>query len=620
MLLSTLSVFMVVSGLVLAGLAGYVAARRGAPAGFSLAVLLCSVAWWGLAYALELSADQAATAERWGDLKYVGVVTLAPAWLVYVLQYTGRGRWVTGGAIALLAVEPLVVLGILFNEATHDLVRFYPPGSATQALPVVGTGPVFWVHFVYANVLLIGATLMFVVTMVRLSRTYRLMALVLVGAALLPWIANLLHNFEVGWFTRVDLTPFAFIVTGGVLVWGLFQERLVRISPLARSALVKIMPDGLLVVDAFGRVADANPACSAIFGRRRSDLVGTPVTDLLPSDSSAASPSTLAPAAPGRRTRDGAELRVGAGEEPRIFDLRWEELTDRAGGHAGEVVVLRDVTERVRAEDRLRALLSERSRIAAALQASLVPGVPPRMPGCALATCYRPAGDGTEIGGDFYDLFRLDADTWGLVIGDVSGKGAEAAAITALTRYTLRTLASAEEPPSRTLAELNTRLLAETTVEQYCTLVYAVARRRPRSLEVTLALAGHYPPLLYRRGGRPEQVGELGTALGLVPDPELHDRHTLLAEGDSLWLFTDGLAEARHGPELFGPERAAAVLDRSADRPLDERMAALVEEVHRFRGGRLDDDLAVLAVEVAPVGPEPSGAGEPARAAAQARS
>lgn len=195
------------AGVFLAGLAGYVAWRRGTKAALPLAVLLVSVAWWGLAYAVELSVPEIASKGLWGDLKYLGVCALAPSWLVFVLQYTGRAHLVSRRMLAALLVEPVAVLVALFIPATHDLVRFYPPGSATRKLPVVATGPVFWVHLVYANVMILVATLLFVVTMLRLSRTYRVMTLVLVSAALLPWVANLLHNFKVGWFTGVDLTP-----------------------------------------------------------------------------------------------------------------------------------------------------------------------------------------------------------------------------------------------------------------------------------------------------------------------------------------------------------------------------------------------------------------------------
>ena len=146
----------------------------------------------------------------------------------------------------------------------------------------MGTGPAFWVHLVYANVILLGATGLFVASMVRLSRTYWQMALALVAASLLPWVANLLHNFEVGWFARMDLTPFAFIVTGGVLVWGLYRERLVNLTPLARSIIVDNMADAVFVLDAFGRVVDVNPAAALVLGTTRPGLVGLPLEELLP--------------------------------------------------------------------------------------------------------------------------------------------------------------------------------------------------------------------------------------------------------------------------------------------------------------------------------------------------
>src|SRR4051794_5095274 len=213
---------MTAGGLLLAALTGYVALRRGTSAALSLSVLLLSVAWWGLAYAVELTVGDLGTKSLWGDLKYFGIVALPPSLLVFVLHYTGRGRLVTRPLLGALTVEPVACLVVLFVPATHDLVRFYPPGAAAEDLPVVGSGPLFWVNLVYSNVLLVVATGLFVVTMVRLSRTYRRMAGVLVAAALLPWVANLLYNFEVGWFARLDLTPFAFTVTGAVLVWGLF--------------------------------------------------------------------------------------------------------------------------------------------------------------------------------------------------------------------------------------------------------------------------------------------------------------------------------------------------------------------------------------------------------------
>src|SRR5690606_15611508 len=128
---------MALAGTTLAGLAAFVAWRRESRMGWSLAVLLVSVAWWGLAYAVELSVDEMSVRSRWGDLKYVGITVLAPAWLIFVLQYTGRSQRVTRRLIALLAVEPVIVLTLLAVPATHDLVRSYPVPSAGEEPLVV---------------------------------------------------------------------------------------------------------------------------------------------------------------------------------------------------------------------------------------------------------------------------------------------------------------------------------------------------------------------------------------------------------------------------------------------------------------------------------------------------
>jgi PAS domain S-box-containing protein len=582
-MLPVLAGLMTAAGLVLAGLAVQVGRRRDIAAGLSLAVLLVSVAWWGLAYAVELSVSDLAVKLRWGDLKYVGVCTLAPAWLVFVLQYTGRGRLVSTRFLGLLTVEPLAVFAVLAVPATHDLVRFYPDSVRDDELPVVATGPVFWVHFAYANVMILVATGIFVLTMLRLSGTYRRMAMVLVAAALLPWAANVLHNFEVGWFARLDLTPFAFTLTGATLVWGLHREGLVNLSPLARGVIVETMTDAVFVLDAFGRIADANPSGAQLLGTSRGHLLGRRLHDLLP-DASLAEQMDFT----------HGELTIGDAQDRRTFDLSWQSLSDRARRPAGHLVVLRDVTERTAAEAQLRDLQVERSRIAATLQASLVPGRLPDIVGTEAATRYLPAGDGSEVGGDFYDVFPLAGGCWGIVLGDVSGKGAEAAAVTGLTRYTLRTLANPKHTPSRTLGELNTRLLAATSEECHCTLVYAIARPADAGLELTLSLGGHHPPLVLRRTGGVEPVGELGTVLGLFESPAFHDQTITLAPDELICMFTDGLVEARNGNQFFDTERTADVLARFADQPVDAIAEALIGSVRGFHGDQLVDDLALL--------------------------
>ena len=597
-MLPFVAALMAAAGLVLAFLAAYVAWRRGTKAGLSLAFLLVAVSWWGLAYAVELSTSDLAVKGRWGDLKYLGITTLAPAWFAFALQYTGRAHWVTRRVVVLLVIEPLLVLSLLPFRQTHDLVRYYPRNAASEALPVVQAGPVFWAHLVYSNVLILVGSVIFVASMVRLAQTYRRMALVLVTAALLPWVANLLYNFEVAWFARLDLTPFAFTVTGGVLVWGVFRERLINLMPIARGAVLDSMPDGVFVLDAFGRVADVNPAGAVALGSRRADLVGRSLADLLPpgqapTEHELSTPSTATSSA----TDEHARMSLGAGEDQRIFDVQRRPLTDQSGRQAGELVVLHDITERVRADERLQELLTERSRVAAALQTSLVPRSLPAISTLDLASRYEPAGDGREIGGDFFDIFPLDQDSWGVVMGDVSGKGAEAAAVTAQARYTLSALADPLHPPSRTLRELNGQLLKATPVERFVTLIYAVVRLSDSGVDLTLSLAGHHPPLLLRGAGTVEPVGRLGMALGLFEDPELYDTHVTMQAGELLCLFTDGLVEARDDRDLFGSERVAAVLARHSRSSVEDVATELVGAARSFdRGHELSDDLALLVL------------------------
>jgi PAS domain S-box-containing protein len=586
--LTLFATLMVMAGLILAGLAAYVAWRRESRMGWSLAVVLVSVAWWGLAYAAELSADDLAVKSRWGDLKYVGITTLAPAWLAFVLQYTGRGRRVTKSLLALLAIGPVLALILLTVPATHDLVRSYPASASAEELPIVDVGPAFWAIVVYNNILLLGATTLFVASMVRLARTYRRMAVTLLAAALLPWAANLLHNFAVGWFARMDLTPFAFTVTGGVLVWGLFHERLVDLAPLARSAVLDSMADAVFVLDSFGRIVDVNPAGVQLTTATRTALLGRRLEDAFAgTDAEESGPTELTLA--DRSDQSGSPDR-------RTFDVSHQQLTDGSGRPAGELVVMREITERVRDQLRLQRVLAEKSRIAAALQASMVPPRLPDVPNSELASRYEPAGDGSEVGGDFLDVFSLDARTWAFVLGDVSGKGAEAAAVSAATRYTLRALADADRSPAQTLGEVNTRLLAQTDVERHCTLVYGYLRPSGHGISVTLTLAGHHQPIVLRATGQVEEIGCTGTALALFDDPELHSATLELAPGDVLCAFTDGLVEARRGPDMFGSERIAELLRRHGHLPADELTAVVVDAVRTFHGDQLVDDLAMLLV------------------------
>jgi integral membrane sensor domain MASE1 len=202
----------------------------------------------------------------------------------------------------------------------------------------------------------------------------------------------------------------------------------------------------------------------------------------------------------------------------------------------------------------LAAVISERARaqrtlaqIAGTLQESLLPSVLPSMPGFDAAVDYRPAAEGQIVGGDFYDVSPGDDGSWAVVVGDVLGKDASAAATTALARYTLRAAAVHERRPSRILAELNTAIRRQAP-DQLCTAVYSrVAIDAAGTGRVVLSRAGHPPPLVLRADGRVERTNRPTLILGMEPDPTFVDETVDLARGEALVYYTDGLTDA-HAP------------------------------------------------------------------------
>jgi anti-sigma regulatory factor (Ser/Thr protein kinase) len=202
-------------------------------------------------------------------------------------------------------------------------------------------------------------------------------------------------------------------------------------------------------------------------------------------------------------------------------------------------------------------LYNHEHEIAQTLQRGLLPPHLPEIPGAAVSARFRPAGEGDEVGGDFYDIFEMGHGRWGIAVGDVCGKGASAATVTALARYTLRAVALHERDPSRILGVLNEALLRNEPEQRFCTVVYAALEPGRGRLEI--ASGGHPAPLLLR-GGQVEALGSSGTILGIMDDPPLTEREVELRPGDTVVFYTDGVTDA-HAPErILSPEQLAEAL------------------------------------------------------------
>ena len=236
--------------------------------------------------------------------------------------------------------------------------------------------------------------------------------------------------------------------------------------------------------------------------------------------------------------------------------------------------------------------------IAGTLQDGLLPPSLPSIPGLALAARFRAAGEASRVGGDFYDAFRVE-DGWMLTMGDVTGKGPGAAAITALARYTMRTAAMFVSEPSKVLEQLNSALTGDDDQRRLCTAVCARVKTGDQ-VEITLACAGHPPPLRVRPDGEVTPIGQPGTLLGAFAEGRWCDETIVLQSGESLILYTDGVTDTQGADGRFGGQRLNRVLHESAGSDAQGIASAIEAELARFEEGEQRDDVALLVISAAP--------------------
>lgn len=240
-------------------------------------------------------------------------------------------------------------------------------------------------------------------------------------------------------------------------------------------------------------------------------------------------------------------------------------------------------------------LYDERSQVAATLRRSLMPAVLPEISGLELAGYFRPLGRGNEVGGDFYDAFGEESSLW-LLVGDVCGKGADAAVLTGFLRHTAVAYTHETDGPAMVLSQVNRAMLGQDFDGRFATAALAHVRPLQSGVEITIASAGHPAALIARADGRVEQFGDRGTLLGVFPDPVIDETSTVLEPGDALALFTDGLFEA-HAPEhTLTAEDMALHLQRALPQHAQDAIDALLELVNLDEEVR--DDIAILSVRV----------------------
>ncbi|MEU7279349.1 SpoIIE family protein phosphatase [Streptomyces sp. NPDC045431] len=383
-------------------------------------------------------------------------------------------------------------------------------------------------------------------------------------------------------------------------------------------------PCGYLSTLMDGTVAKINATLLDWLGHRRQDLVGRRTfSDLLTVGGKLYHETHFAPLlhlqgevrgiALEMRTADGGRLPVlvtstvkrDAAGEPLLIRTTVIDARDRRS-YEEELLRGRQVAEEAR-----RQAEQDRKRlqdVLATLQRSLLPPALPPVPGLESAAHYHTASP-DHLGGDFYDLFALGGGRWGFFLGDVCGKGPEAAAVTSLARYTLRAAAMNDPDPQAVLRTLNTVLADQYTGgdPRYCTAIFGVLDPRgpdgdatgadgAHGFEVTLASGGHPSALVLRgEGGAAYLPTPGGLLIGILPDAPISVARATLAPGDTLVLYTDGLTEARTGTGRYGDDALLGFAARLAPCGAEATVKALADLLDGFGEG-LDDDTAVLAL------------------------
>ena len=249
--------------------------------------MMAAAALWATLYALELTAPSLAGKTAWAKAEYLGIVALPLTWFLFARGYTGATRRLGRGLWVLLGLVPAITVVLAATNELHGLLWSKVSLSTSGPFPVLSLvhGPWFWVHMTYSYALLALGSLLLIRAVYRHPQLYRRQAGMLMIATIVPWVGNILSVFGLVPAGSIDLTPFAFAITGVALALSVSRFRLFSLLPallpLARNRVLETMKDGVFVLDVDGRVVNVNPAVAGMLGERASEMVGKPASEVL---------------------------------------------------------------------------------------------------------------------------------------------------------------------------------------------------------------------------------------------------------------------------------------------------------------------------------------------------
>jgi PAS domain S-box-containing protein len=327
----------------------YTWSRRPVPGSKAVAVLALASAEWLAAYALELASVDVLDKVFLNKVQFVGVVIVPVAWLLFALQYTRREEWLTRRTLLALSIMPLVTLLLVFTNESHGLFWEGPVAvpEATFAMLHQPHGAWFWIHVAYSYALHCISTFLLVRMLIHSRHLYRRQVSALLLASNLPLLGNAVMFLGLSPWAFLDLTLLGFVVSSQAIIWSLFRLRVGDIVPVAHEVIIDNMSDGVIVLDEQGRIVNINTVAQQVIGHAASAAIGNPVERIFPQC------AALIQSLSDRSGRD-AEIVVGEGDARRTYDVGISSILDWRGRLTSQVVVLRDITERVGAEQALR--------------------------------------------------------------------------------------------------------------------------------------------------------------------------------------------------------------------------------------------------------------------------
>ncbi len=338
-----------ICALISGAMAVYAWRRRPAPGAAPLALFLLAATEWSLAYALELGSTALEAKLFWARVQYFGILSVAIFMLRLVLEYTGWQNWLTAGRSILLSVVPVLGLLLVWSNEAHNLIweGFSLDWSGSVPILVVEHGPYFWVIIAYSYLCLTAGTILLLRYRRRAAAPYRAHANVMIVGTLAPWLGNVLYVTGLNPLPGLDLTPFFFTISGLAATWAVFGLQLLDLVPIAHDLIFENMSDGVMVIDARGRMVSANSAALALLGQPAGQVIGQPAARVLERW-----PDLV------ERFRDveeaATDVAIGEGKELRHFDLHISPLRDQGRNLDGRVIVVHDTTALKRSEQALR--------------------------------------------------------------------------------------------------------------------------------------------------------------------------------------------------------------------------------------------------------------------------